>query len=86
MEELWLPIEMAPKDAERIELWIPEADIHRPGFSVFGEWFDDRHSKNPRPYWTNDVAKLLGVTYARTRQPTHWRRASRGPQYMRARE
>lgn len=58
----WQPIETAPKD-RRIRLWAAGAERH-------GRWDDDRYSKKPRPFWSFET--VMGTTFQRTNQPTHW--------------
>lgn len=74
----WLPIETAPKDAERIELWLPVRG-DSPGRAVFGHWDRQQYNKRPQPYWTTDESMALGISWARQRQPSHWRPMSKGP-------
>lgn len=61
----WQPIETAPKDAD-ILLSCPRIGVVR------GRWQDDQYAKRPRPYWTNDRERLLGIASVRGDQPTHW--------------
>lgn len=64
----WRPIEVAPKD-QRVMLWFPT--LHR-GTAVFGYWNPDTYAKKPRPYWTMDKERSVGVAVVRANQPTHW--------------
>ncbi len=61
----WRPIDTAPKNG-RIILNCPVRGV------VIGDWYDDKYSARPKPYWTNDLQKLYGVKATRADQPTHW--------------
>lgn len=74
----WQPIETAPKDAKRIELWIPPAQ-YNDAHAVFGHWNTQSYNTRSRPYWSTDEERLLGTLWVRERQPTHWRPMSEGP-------
>jgi len=66
----WQPIETAPKD-QRIILCY-ETCIFTNIFSACGKWNDDQYSNNPKPYWTHDMEKILGVRETRGQQPIAW--------------
>lgn len=66
----WKPIETAPKD-RRICLYYP-GQLFTDVYTVFGKWQKDTYAKKPRPYWTNDLERIRGVSVTRTQQPTHW--------------
>ena len=64
----WQPIETAPKDGSSIMACFP-----RLGPVCPVKWNDDRHNRQPRPYWSHDGSRILGLHYARDNPPTHWR-------------
>lgn len=68
----WQPIETAPKDRP-ILLYTKLRGV------VCGYWQDDKYSKNPRPYWSNDLERLFGRTSCRGDQPTHWMKLPEKP-------
>lgn len=61
----WRSMDDAPKNA-RILLLLPD------GNEVFGKWNDDRYANRARPYWSNDMERIMGVTWCRANQPTGW--------------
>lgn len=61
----WQPIETAPKDGTRIALF-------QGGKFTTGQWSEDEYTKKPRPYWATDRGQILGKTFDRSCQPTHW--------------
>lgn len=63
----WRPIATAPTDRGAIELRGPSCA------PVFGYFDDDRHAKQPRPYWSTDAERLWGTRHVRANQPTEWR-------------
>jgi len=66
----WEPIETAPKDGTRILTYRPEGhDWSKVGI---GDWDDDKYAKKPRPYWSDQNERILGVLWCRKNQPTHW--------------
>lgn len=69
----WQPIETAPKDAKRIELWFPHDQR-----AEFGHWDSDQYAKKPRPFWSGDLERIFGRTCYRENPPSHWRPMS-GP-------
>ena len=73
----WIPIEQASKTdhlRRGLLLWIPGH-----GAVCGGRWEDNRHAKKPRGYWTSDLERLLGVSWQREHQPTHFVRVVVGP-------
>lgn len=62
----WQPIETAPKDGTDILLYFGAWGWIR------GNWDSQLHHGKPKPYWTNDRLRYLGVTETRANQPTHW--------------
>jgi hypothetical protein len=68
MKTEWMDIETAPKDGTRIILFYRiSADT-----MVFGAWNEDKFSRHPKPYWTNDNEYLFGIRQTRNEQPTLW--------------
>jgi len=66
----WNPIETAPKD-KKILLYYPNQLFN--GINVIiGRWDEDTYSKNPTPYWSNDLSRLSGISATKKNQPTHW--------------
>lgn len=65
----WQPIETAPKDGTRVLLFINRTYGEK---FILGHWDDNKYSKNPRPYWTNDSQSAYGIVVTRENQPTHW--------------
>lgn len=72
----WIPIEQAKIIPSRrgLLLWIPEW-----GTVGGGRWDDNRHAKKPRGYWTSDLERLLGTSWQRQNQPTHFAQDVFGP-------
>lgn len=70
----WQPIETAPKDGSHIQVWPPTWT----GVSSCARWETDKHSKNPRPFWsrTDDFGR---VGTSRAIKTTHWKPISKGP-------
>lgn len=66
----WQPIETAPKDGTKIDLWV--------NWSEVGEWY-----RSPDAYWTgSDWMLSSGFTilqYKYTLSATHWMPAPTGP-------
>jgi hypothetical protein len=67
----WQPIETAPKDGTRIIL-----GYDKPLFTgintVFGRWEIDSYARYPKPYWTNDLVRSIGMLGIRENQPQWW--------------
>ena len=70
----WQPIETAPKDGTRIMVWPPTWI----GTASCARWNEDRHAKNPRPYWSR-IDDHGRITISREKQPTHWAPLPCGP-------
>lgn len=68
----WRPIETAPKDGTRILLYYPASNDLGYDRTVAGRWDIDRFSSRPKPYWTNDLERMLGVRVLRAFPPSHW--------------
>lgn len=66
------PIETAPRDGTRIQLYYPAESPYRDERKIVGAWSRDQHARKPRPYWTNDQERLWGVRDLRDNPPTHW--------------
>lgn len=73
----WQPIDTAPTDGSRVDLWIPRIDSSYGGFSSYGHWDDDRFNRKPRPLWYYERA--VDRSSARCLQPTHWRPSPEPP-------
>lgn len=58
-------IENAPKDGTKILACMG-------GYWTVASWDDDRYGKKPRPYWSSELGRVMGVTWERENQPTHW--------------
>ncbi len=69
----WETMETAPKDGTQILCF---------GFGrqSVGKWNDDRHARKPRPYWSTELDRALGDSWARANQPTHWMHLPVAPQ------
>lgn len=71
----WQPIDQAPKDGTRLELWVvyPQADLPW-SMPVFG-YFDSRNFwvKDSRNFWVKDCLTRISGTI------THFRYPSTGP-------
>lgn len=65
----WQPIDTAPKDGEKILLYVPNIKFPQYSKISIGKWDNDKYVKKPRPYW--DYGELR-VTDMRNKQPTHW--------------
>jgi hypothetical protein len=61
----WLPIESAPKDGSYILLAMG-GEVSR------GRYDSGRHAKPTLPYFTCDIAFLMGIKWARENQPCVW--------------
>lgn len=61
----WRPMDQAPKD-KRIILHYPD----RESMVAIGTWNDDRYSKRPRPFWSNE--RDSQVAMQRWHQPDKW--------------
>ena len=61
----WQPIDTAPKDGTDILLFRSGA-VHR------GRWEKQRYHERPKPYWSDDLERGLGVIWCREHPPTHW--------------
>ena len=66
----WQPIETAPKDGSKILLFIP-SNVSRWHVSA-GYWRDDAHARKASPFWCAETSHLMGITWMRSHQPTHW--------------
>ena len=73
----WQDIATAPKNGTRILLLWQHAGEPR---MAVGSWHDDKYSAKPRPYWHTDETLLMGMTYTRSNQPTHWQPLPSPPQ------
>lgn len=60
----WQSIDTAPRD-RRILLFRSNESVG------IGSYCDDRYSKRPRPYWS-DERSYMSVAWMRHRPPTHW--------------
>jgi hypothetical protein len=66
----WQDIATAPKDRTRVLLYRPSELVWAQ--TVAGYWDSDEYAAKPRPYWTSDVERLVGVVACRKNNPTHW--------------
>lgn len=68
----WMPIDTAPKNGTRLNLYWGDIPLFTGISSCYGSWDADKYATKPRPYWTHDKERLSGVKETRSNQPTHW--------------
>ncbi|MDQ0506001.1 hypothetical protein QOZ94_002805 [Xanthobacter agilis] len=63
----WQPIATAPKDGTTVLLWAVSRVVP-------GRWSEETYAKRPRPLWVtlSGAHGLLGISWDRDNQPTHW--------------
>lgn len=74
----WQPIETGPKDGSRVLLYFPP-NGNRSERIEAGYWEIQKWHNRPKPYWSGDCERSLGVTWYRLTQPTHWQPLPEAP-------
>lgn len=64
----WQPIETAPKD-KKVLVWFSDLSG---GTADIAKLDDDKYAKKPRPYWSGNYERVLGILAYRNGKPTHW--------------